>query len=644
MEEIPLGSRTLQPHRQLLAGGERVPLGKRALDILSVLAKAEGEIVTKDELLEEVWPGVTVEENALQVHVVALRKALGPEAARLETVRGVGYRLATATESQRGAAPIEAELRSGAVRAHSERPESANAAEAAAPGKVWWRNIPAPHLPLVLAALFGGLLAAWALLGGVLPSDDKRVPLLVQELVASGSGDPTEVALASGITDELIVRLRQIPELQVATARGDGSAPSEAFSNAYLVGGNLRSDGEELRVTVRLTDEQGEILWSQTFDRNLVDLFEVQEQIAANIANALSVPLDVGASALSYGGTNDPEAYAAFVQGTIHNLDFDPTIALRSFERAISLDPAFVQAHASLAALYGNRIPLASTKQETDRLLREMDIASAQALKANADIWNSNVARAWYFVTIKELASAERLMRRAEELDTGINPNLRIALAQYAVTMGRSDKALSTINSRELIDPIYQSSPQQTFHLMMNGQHEQSLAMFDRLSRDEHQNLQPFVFHSFWARVLAGNERGAIDWVNGLDMPIMAQIAEELRTFDQKRELLAMDLPQLRRWAREIYGDSGQYPLANTALTAAYRGHDRLAVDLLRIAFERPGGYALFYLWHPAMSDGRKSEAFQELVTDLGFVDVWRSSGDWGDFCRPKSETEIECA
>jgi DNA-binding winged helix-turn-helix (wHTH) protein len=93
LEEVRLGSRTLQPHRQLLADEQRVALGKRALDILSVLAKARGEIVTKEELLEQVWPGVIVEENALQVHIVALRKALGLEAYRLETIRGVGYRL-----------------------------------------------------------------------------------------------------------------------------------------------------------------------------------------------------------------------------------------------------------------------------------------------------------------------------------------------------------------------------------------------------------------------------------------------------------------------------------------------------------------------------------------------------------------------
>lgn len=106
MNEVRLGSRTLQPGRQLLADGQREPLGKRALDILSVLAEANGAIVTKDELLAAVWPGAIVEENALQVHIVALRKALGPDAGRLTTIRGVGYRLDTGL--QEGGQPAKA--------------------------------------------------------------------------------------------------------------------------------------------------------------------------------------------------------------------------------------------------------------------------------------------------------------------------------------------------------------------------------------------------------------------------------------------------------------------------------------------------------------------------------------------------------
>ena len=79
--------------RELRARGGPVPLGGRAFEIMEVLIKSEGKLVTKDELLSQVWPGATVEENTLQVHISALRKALGPDREMLKTISGRGYRL-----------------------------------------------------------------------------------------------------------------------------------------------------------------------------------------------------------------------------------------------------------------------------------------------------------------------------------------------------------------------------------------------------------------------------------------------------------------------------------------------------------------------------------------------------------------------
>ena len=82
--------------RQLARDGVTVPLGSRALDILCVLAAAKGDVVSKDELMTKVWPGLVVEENNIQVHVSALRKALNDGKSgqsHLVTVPGRGYRL-----------------------------------------------------------------------------------------------------------------------------------------------------------------------------------------------------------------------------------------------------------------------------------------------------------------------------------------------------------------------------------------------------------------------------------------------------------------------------------------------------------------------------------------------------------------------
>jgi DNA-binding winged helix-turn-helix (wHTH) protein len=100
-----IGRLTLHPHRELLDSGVPVAIGGRALDLLSVLAAAEGGVVSKDELLAQVWNATIVEENALQAQVSAARKALGNEAARLVTVHGRGYRLNIGSEIARGKPP-----------------------------------------------------------------------------------------------------------------------------------------------------------------------------------------------------------------------------------------------------------------------------------------------------------------------------------------------------------------------------------------------------------------------------------------------------------------------------------------------------------------------------------------------------------
>src|SRR6201999_3279942 len=79
--------------RELRSFGAAVPLGGRAFEIVAELVKAAGELVSKNDLMDQVWPGAIVEENALQVHIAAIRKALGADRGMLKTQFGRGYRL-----------------------------------------------------------------------------------------------------------------------------------------------------------------------------------------------------------------------------------------------------------------------------------------------------------------------------------------------------------------------------------------------------------------------------------------------------------------------------------------------------------------------------------------------------------------------
>jgi len=633
MDEVRLGSSILQPRRQLLVGGERSPLGKRALDILSVLAEARGEIVTKDELLEAVWPGVTVEENALQVHIVALRKALGPEADRLRTIRGVGYQL----KVDRTSGVFAGEAKAPPWRTHHSLLPQVPALTAA----VVWAKARAHRWALAVAALLLLLAGGWAMFGdelGLRPQ--QRIPVVVRELTATTNGDRAEAALASGITDELIIRLQRIADLRVATRGPDGAVPGDAFGKAHVVDGSIRRTGDQVRVTARLSSASGEVLWSQTFDRPLTDLLNVQEAIAAAIADALSVSLDVGTNATEYGGTDNPEAFAAFLQARATALDVDQDVPTRYLERALALDPNYVRALNSLSFSYGIRASRAQSGGEALSWLSKMDESTSRAVRVNPDLSYSRIARAIYFSFRGDWRSAAREEQRVAELDDGTDPELRAGRAGGLAQLGRMREAFALFDSAEIIDPITRTDPSRIIALANAGKYREAIDLFNRLEATNSggPGFEWWVYQSYLA---LGDEAEARRFAE----KHLPYLADDLRAFDAvEASLPTMSRAELRRWVTEQYGDGGNVGVSGAAVFASYRGHPKLAVELLRLASERIGAIWYITLWTPLMANTRKTDEFEQLVTDRGLVEVWRETGKWPDACRPVSQAEISCS
>lgn len=484
----------------------------------------------------------------------------------------------------------------------------------------------------IAVILLGASVLAWMQLGGGAQSTGD-VPVLVRAFAASGS-DSTETQLASGITDELIVRLRRIPELQVATAHADGTPPSDAFERANVVEGNIRSSGDQLRVTVRLADADGNILWSDTFDRKLSDMFEVQEAIAAAIAGTLSVSLDVGANSHDSGGTDNPEAYAAYMQGFAHSIDPDPATAQRYYERAVALDPNFVKGWFGLAALA--EPGRTNAPAEADRILRQRDEYSSKALAANPNHWLGQNSRGGYELARKNLAAAQRYFSRSAELDRGDDPQLRTYLANWDMIMGRVKRADTIRRSNEIIDPIHRYDPWRIYDFVMLRRYDDAIDLYTRLERNGSTALGGFARWVFFAHLLGRTEAEAVKFASRGGPALEAQLAE----FNAAKAALNMSDAELAQSVAEL----GSSSISNRALYVAHLGQPERALKLMHLALEKPGGTALLTLWHPAMATARKTPEFERLVTELGFVEAWRESGVWGDFCKPRQDGGISCS
>jgi hypothetical protein len=116
----------------------------------------------------------------------------------------------------------------------------------------------------------------------------------------------------------------------------------------------------------------------------------------------------------------------------------------------------------------------------------------------------------------------------------------------------------------------------------------------------------------------------------------------------QVRELaqiwhLPSDALRVLRDALRSPGFHARREFAQLAVFAGYYGDDELAVALLRDAFVGVGYAGFHRLWHPALRDARRTDAFEELMRELGLVELWQQTGQWGDYCRPTGTDGVEC-
>src|SRR6516162_580417 len=295
--EISFGRFRLDPvRRELRRDGKPVRLGSRARDILCVLASTGGAVVSKDELMERVWSGVVVEENNLQVHIRALRKALEGDddgESWIVTVPGRGYRLL--------------------------RPQQPPAVAEPAPKP----SLPSPDKPSLAVLPFVNL-----------------------------SGDPEQEYFADGMVEEIITTLSRIRWLFVVARTSSFSYKGQAvdvrqigreLGVRYVLEGSVRKGGNRIRITYQLIDAgTGAHLSADHFDGPLEDVFELQDKVASSVAGVIEPVLQAAETERSTGRpTTDLTAYDLYLRAHAMIWSAAGRIpeALRLLEQAIARDP-----------------------------------------------------------------------------------------------------------------------------------------------------------------------------------------------------------------------------------------------------------------------------------------------------------------
>lgn len=293
-----VGESEVRPdERRVMTKGQPAALGARAFDLLMCLIEHRDRVVTKDELMAWIWPGLVVEENNLTVQISALRKLLGAQS--VATVPGRGYRLV-------------AEVREASGDAHE-----------VAPGRA--TGIEMPDRPCI----------------AVLP-------------FANMSGDPQQEYFCDGITEDIITGLamyRWFPVIDRSSTfvykdrRMDARRIANELGARFILEGSVRRADERIRVNVQLIDaETAYHVWAETYDRDLADIFAVQDDITERVVGNLEpqILLLAEAERRRRKRTGEMTALDSMYQGIWHFYRItkaDMAEARKCLQRSVELDP-----------------------------------------------------------------------------------------------------------------------------------------------------------------------------------------------------------------------------------------------------------------------------------------------------------------
>jgi TolB-like protein len=359
--------------RQLLVHGTPVELGSRAFDTLLSLIDAGGALVSKPELMEQIWPGVVVEEGNLSVQIHALRRALGSDRDLIQTVPGRGYRFV------------------GEVRAAGETQAEIS---------------PLSRLSIV-----------------VLP-------------FASLSDDREQQYFADGITEDLTTDLSRLADMMVISRQtafvyrrkpADIRQIGRELGVRYVLDGTVRRLGDQIRVSVQLIDAGADVhLWAERFDGDSHNLFALQNEITSRIAVALDLEL---VRVEADRPTVSPDAREHILRGRALYLGHVPTREsyaeqISCYERALVLDPGSARAQSLLAIALTGRVHDQMTRSVDSDLARAEELAS----RALAAFPHSALT---HFANAQVLRAQRRFEDAIPEYETviGLNRNWVFAIA-----------------------------------------------------------------------------------------------------------------------------------------------------------------------------------------------------------------------
>ena len=479
--------------------GSKIKMGEQSFRILCLLLDANGEMVTREELRDQLWASDTFVDfdHGLNSAVQRLRDCLSDSAESprwIATVPRRGYRfvgrvdwqdenkLTPAADSQpqtgvnEEAEGVSDRHRLVADRANGNGAKSVLAAFEAASGP----QLPAPVLEistngaarsrkaaafvlLFILAVSALTYAGWRFVRGVGPAKQVVLAVLPFENL---SGDPGQDYFSDGLTEEIISQLGALsPERLGVIARTTSMAYKHTSKNVqqigqelgvdYVLESSVRRDGDQVRVTAQLIRTRDQVhIWAQSYNRSITGSIVLQEELARAVANQIEVKLSPVYATRSTRSHSDPLANEAYLRGQYFVNQFTAQgywKAIDHFHQAIDRDPEFAEAYSGLADSY--RWLIITDTISPSEGGRKMNDAARQSVQLNNSLAESHTALAGALMTFFDWPRAESEFQRANALNPSYPGSHRLYAALLA-SQKRHREALEEINQAVRLDPL----------------------------------------------------------------------------------------------------------------------------------------------------------------------------------------------
>jgi TolB-like protein/DNA-binding winged helix-turn-helix (wHTH) protein len=469
------------------------------MDVLCVLAERGDTVTTRQELISRLWPSEFGADEGLTRAISSLRRAIreaGETDAYIETIPKRGYRLLRPVVFREAAQQAPADPASPSASSAQDAPSATDASAAdespsvsttvaGASGATLPRRraalLAVPVVLLVIAVMLT-VRGTWTDTGGDGAGSQRR------EASSSPPGqaaiavlpfrpltdDPADLHFGDGIAEEVQSLLSRVPDVRVVARSSsfsfrDGTVPPQELGQIlgvdYILRGTVRRSDERIRVAVRLIRARdGVQLWSESFDRDLSDVFAVQDEITLSTVKALQIRLGTEfTQELAASPDIDPRAielfYAALhlwsIRFAIGNDDGmrRPFDALRA---AVDLDPDFAAAWATMG--YFGTLTDASPAANERREHQEMTLGAlerALAIEPDNALAHAGLAR-WKLLNEYDVEQARYHLDRTHTLKPSVLSTLS-AQVVFAYTLGEPEEAIRLIRQMMQLDPLNRS-------------------------------------------------------------------------------------------------------------------------------------------------------------------------------------------